>query len=145
MLVCVMRRPRIIEDARGVTENPIATLQSARRWLPPARKSGLKQRSIRRLPAPDGDRRHRPESCSVVNEISTFERDEYVVRVLVLRQNRLDVDRRALRPAPVQHKLKRGLGRHDPRQSRMRGLIEVRVINQRDFIHELPEKKGATG
>ena len=110
----MMLRSRIIEDAGRVAENPIAPLPPAWRRLPAPGKTSLEQLAIRRLVTPDGDRRHRPESGSVVNEVATLEWDQYIMRVLVLRENRLYVHTRTLRPAPVQRALERCLGCDDP-------------------------------
>src|SRR6266513_536407 len=102
VLVRMMRRARIVKDARRVPEHPIAALQSTRRRLPPAGKARVEQLAIGGLVAPDGDRRHGPQSGCVIDEIASLERNEHVMRVLVLRQDGRDLERRALLPAPFQ-------------------------------------------
>ena len=85
MFMSVVRCPRIVKNARRVSKDFVATLKSTGRRFPTAGESGVEQLSIRRLVAPDGDRRHRSESCGVVNEITALKRDQYVVGVFVLR------------------------------------------------------------
>lgn len=84
---------------------------------------------IRRLAAPDGDRRHCPESCRVVDEIAAVERDNDVVGVFVLGENRLDVNAGRLLSTPVEDALQRGLRRDQRSEAPPRGLVEVRVID----------------
>ena len=98
----VMWRPGIVKDAGSVAEHPVPTLQPGRRRLPTPRQPSLEQLSIGRFPTPDGDRRHRPKSCGVVDEITTLELNQDVVGVLVLRENRLDIHARDLLSTPVE-------------------------------------------
>ena len=135
MFVRVMRRARIVKDAYRVPEHPIAAFHSTRRRLPPAGKARVEQLAIGGLVAPDGDRRHGPQSGCVIDEIASLERDEDVMRVLVLRQDGLDLERRALLPAPVQQAFERRMGRDGLRQTAPRCVIEVRVIDQRRVAH----------
>jgi len=101
-IMCVVWCPGIVKNARGITEHPITTLQPAGRRFPTPRQPSLEQLAIGRFPIPDGDRRHRPQSCRVVDEIATFERNHDIVGVLVLRENRVDIHARDLLSAPVQ-------------------------------------------
>src|SRR6267378_4954371 len=67
MLMSVMRCPRIVKDAGGITEYPIPSLESARRWLPASREPCIQKLPVRRLATPDGDRRHRSQSGCVIH------------------------------------------------------------------------------
>ncbi len=140
MLVRVMRRAGIVKDARRVPEHPIAAFDATRRRLPPAGQARVEQLTIGGLVAPDGDRRHGAQSRGVIDEIASLERDEHVMRVLVLRQDGRDLERRALLPAPLQDALERRMGRHGQRQRTPRCVIEVRVIDQWCIAHEFERR-----
>src|SRR5262249_41031906 len=136
MLMGMMRRPRIIKDASRVSQDAVATFQSARRRLPTAGKTSLEELSIGRLVCPDGDRRHGAQSGGIVNEVAALEWYQHIMRILVLRENRVDIHARSLRLAPVQRVLEGSLGRHDPFQPRPRRFVEVRVVDERNVTHD---------
>ena len=135
MLVGMMRMARFVEDTSRVTKNLVAALEAARRRLPTAGQTRVQQLSVRRLPTPDGDRRHSAQSGSVVNEVPPLKRHQNIVRVLVLREDGLNVDGRALRPAPIQDLLEGGLRSNDRGEASARGTVEVGVIDEWRITH----------
>lgn len=130
----MMRCARIIKNARREAQHAISAFQSARGRLPAPREPGIEELSICGLVIPDGDRRHCAESRCVVDETSTLERNQDIVRVLVLRENGFDIHSRALRASPVQRALERVVRCDDPRKSFSGRLVEIGVIDQRDHI-----------
>src|SRR5437016_3538995 len=141
MLMGVMLPARTVKDTRGVAQNPIATLQAARRGFPAVRQSRVEQLAIRRLVTPDGDRRHGPQSGRVICQVPALEGNQHVVSVFVLGENTLDVDRRTLDTRPVEHALERGMCGNARRQPCPRRRVEARVVYQRDHT---PINRSAT-
>jgi len=131
----VTRCPRIVKDAGGITKYPIASLESARRWLPASREPCIQQLPVRRLATPDGDRRHCAQSGCVIYEIPILKWYQDVVSVLVLRKDGFDGEWRALGPTPIESPLERGVCRDDRGQAVTGMLVEGRVINERDITH----------
>ena len=131
----VMRCPRIVENAGGITKYPISSLESARRWLPASREPCIQQLPVRRLATPDGDRRHSSESRRVIDQVPILKWHQNVVSVLVLRKDGFNCEWRALRPTPIESSLERGVRGDDRGQTLTRMLVETRVIDERDISH----------
>src|SRR6266576_1606572 len=98
MLLGVMRCPRIVKDAGGITKYPISALESAWRRHPASREPCIQQLPVRRFATPDGDRRHRAQSGRVIHQVPTLKWYQDVVSVLVLCKDGFDCEWRALGP-----------------------------------------------
>jgi hypothetical protein len=75
--------PRL-QHAGSVAQNAIATLETTRRWLPPAIDSSLQQLIRVGLAGPDGDRRQGAESGGIESQVPGVGKpNEDIVSVLV--------------------------------------------------------------
>jgi len=133
------------EDAGGIAQYSVATLQTAGRRSPAPLQPSIQQLSIGRLVIPDGDRRHRPESGSVVDQVPIPVRDEDVVRVLVLSEDGLDSERWLAAPTPVEGPLKRGLASDCLTQRVALGCTKARQVNQGHVAHRPARNRRVMG
>lgn len=121
-----------LEDAGGIPEDPVPALQATRRGLPAAAQACVEQLAIRWLVIPDGDRRHGTQSGGVEDEVARAVRNQDVVGVLVLCENRFDREWRLLPSSPIESELEsRQLSDHLP-ELRLGVLIEASVVKQWD-------------
>ena len=131
----MVRGSRIVKDAGRIAENTIAPLQSTWRGLPSPSEARFEELPVGRLMAPDGDRRHRTQSSCVINEVPILERHQDIVRVLVLREDRLDDNRRSLVPSPVEGPIQGRMRGDHGRKMLERSPVEPRVIDEGDVTH----------
>ena len=124
-----------LENAGRIPQNSVASLETTGGGRPAPLHSGIEKLSIRGPVIPDGDRRHGPESGGIVDEVALPVRNQDIMRVLVLRQDCLDIERWLLAPTPVERALQGGLRGDSPGQRVPFGRPEARVVNQGDVAH----------
>jgi len=137
MLMSMPRMIAVLKDAGCIPENAIASLETTRRRFPATREPRIKELAIGGPVIPDGDRRHGPQSGSVVDQILALKGNQDVMRVLVLSQNGFHGQGRAHGAAPIQGSFERGLPRDCARKMISGVRIKMGVVYQRNVAHNL--------